>query len=86
MSEKVVLGSNGIKRVLKGFSPVESVAEYIWNGYDANATEVKIWAESNAMGGIHKVTVMDNGCGIDYKTLDKKYIDIYSSCLLWDSN
>ncbi|MCI8448296.1 MAG: hypothetical protein HFH30_07845 [Eubacterium sp.] len=79
MSEKVVLGSNGIKRVLKGFSPVESVAEYIWNGYDANATEVKIWAESNAMGGIHKVTVMDNGCGIDYKTLDKKFKPFYES-------
>lgn len=34
--EKIVLGSNGIKKVLKGFSPVEAVSEYIWNGYDAS--------------------------------------------------
>ena len=29
--EKIILGSNGIKKVLKGFSPEEAVAEYIWN-------------------------------------------------------
>ena len=37
--EKIVLGSNGIKKVLKGFSSVEAVAEYIWNRYDANSIE-----------------------------------------------
>lgn len=67
MSEKVILGSNGIKKVLNSFSPVEAVAEYIWNGYDAGATEVAVYVEANAIEGINKITVKDNGCGIDFK-------------------
>lgn len=50
--EKIVLGSNGIKKVLKGFSPVEAVAEYIWNGYDANATIVNVQIDANSIEGM----------------------------------
>ena len=50
--EKIVLGSNGIKKVLKGFSPVEAVAEYIWNGYDANATVVNVQIDANPIEGM----------------------------------
>ena len=76
---KIVLGSNGIKKVLKDFSPAESVAEYIWNGYDADASEVKVLAEYNAMEKISQISISDNGCGIDFKTLDKKFKPFYES-------
>lgn len=79
MSEKVILGTNGIKKVLNNFSPEESVAEYIWNGYDAGATEVAVYVDANSIEGINKVTVKDDGCGIDFQTLDKKFKPFYES-------
>lgn len=53
--EKIVLGSNGIKKVLKGFLPVEAVAEYIWNGYDANATIVDVKIDANSIEGVNSI-------------------------------
>ncbi len=81
MSEKgkIVLGSNGIKKVLKGFSPVEAVAEYIWNGYDANATIVNVQIDANSIEGINSITISDNGSGIAYETLDQKFKPFYES-------
>lgn len=35
--------------IVKGFSPVEAVAEYIWNGYDANATIVNVQIDANSI-------------------------------------
>lgn len=77
--EKIVLGSNGIKKVLKGFSPVEAVAEYIWNGYDANATIVNVQIDANTIEGINSITISDNGSGIAYETLDQKFKPFYES-------
>lgn len=77
--EKIVLGSNGIKKVLKGFSPVEAVAEYIWNGYDANATNVDVQIDVNSIEGINSITISDNGSGIAYETLDQKFKPFYES-------
>lgn len=77
--EKIVLGSNGIKKVLKGFSPVEAVAEYIWNGYDANATIVDVQIDTNSIEGVNSITISDNGSGIAYETLDQKFKPFYES-------
>lgn len=79
MAEKIILGTNGIKRVLSSFSPEEAVAEYIWNGYDANATKVEIQVEDNGIEGINKIAVIDNGCGINYHTLNQKFKPFYES-------
>ena len=79
MSEKIILGSNGIKRVLRKFSPVEAIAEYIWNGYDADATKIDVQIDANAIEGINKITIIDNGCGIDFRSLDKKFKPFYES-------
>ena len=73
------MGSNGIKKVLKGFSPVEAVAEYIWNGYDANATIVTVQIDANSIEGINSITISDNGSGIAYETLDQKFKPFYES-------
>lgn len=77
--EKIVLGSNGIKKVLKGFSPVEAVSEYIWNGYDANATIVDVKIDANSIEGVNSITISDNGSGIAYESLDQKFKPFYES-------
>jgi len=47
MPDRVIITTEGIKQNLKRlqFTPntfYKSVAEYIWNGFDAKATEVKL--------------------------------------------
>lgn len=77
--EKIVLGSNGIKKVLKIFTPVKAVTEYIWNGYDANASIVNVQIDANSIEGINSIVISDNGSGISYETLDQKFKPFYES-------
>src|SRR5215475_5241742 len=45
-------------------SPRVAIAELIWNGLDADATEVAVEYELNALDGVEVVTVRDNGLGM----------------------
>ncbi|PUV25850.1 MULTISPECIES: ATP-binding protein [Sphingobacterium] len=45
------------------------IAEYIWNGFDAKATEVDIVIDSNELGYINSIGISDNGEGIVFDTL-----------------
>ncbi|OOG19987.1 ATP-binding protein [Sphingobacterium sp. CZ-UAM] len=45
------------------------IAEYIWNGFDAKATEVDIAIDSNELGYINSIIISDNGEGIVFDTL-----------------
>jgi Histidine kinase-, DNA gyrase B-, and HSP90-like ATPase len=45
-------------------SPKVAIAELIWNGLDADATEVSVEYELNAFDGVDAVTVRDNGTGM----------------------
>jgi Histidine kinase-, DNA gyrase B-, and HSP90-like ATPase len=58
--------SNGLKRDLKkkGYKPPSSIAEYIWNGFDAEATRVDVSGVNNELGGIVSFSITDNGDGI----------------------
>lgn len=51
----------------------EAICEYIWNGFEANATEVRISYTLNDMGAINTITVSDNGDGIAYETLSDTF-------------
>lgn len=46
--------------------PVQAVAEFIWNGLDADATKVDVIIEHNEFG-MSKISVYDNGHGIPYE-------------------
>lgn len=46
--------------------PIAAVSELIWNGLDADATEVNVEFPSDQMGGMSKIIVSDNGTGISY--------------------
>jgi len=39
---KVEVNAKGIKNRLKGVKPYRTIAEYIWNGFDAGANTVDI--------------------------------------------
>jgi hypothetical protein len=45
-------------------SPKVAIAELIWNGLDADATEVSVEYELNAFDGVDAVVVRDNGTGM----------------------
>ena len=46
--------------------PIVSLAELIWNGLDADADKVSVRFDENALGGLERIRVADNGSGIAY--------------------
>lgn len=51
----------------------QAVAELIWNGFDAKATEVHIRFETNAIDSISQLVISDNGEGIDFESLQDTF-------------
>src|SRR5690554_3579959 len=74
----------GIKRSLKRFDYHKSVAEYVWNGFDAKATKINIYFGRNAFGAIDEVCVSDNGYGIKRLELESKFTPFFESEKLID--
>ena len=77
--EKTVLTSDGLKNALKNFTVEESVIEYIWNGFDANADTIFINEVKNSMNGTDYIEISDNGSGIARPGLDIKFKPIFQS-------
>lgn len=57
----VQITSKGIKNSLKKYTALKSICEYIWNGFDAKATEINIDTANNEFGFISSIRVSDNG-------------------------
>ncbi|RNL95179.1 ATP-binding protein [Sinomicrobium pectinilyticum] len=51
----------------------KAIAEYIWNGFDANASRIDINFDANEVGFINHLSIVDNGTGIDISTLDDTF-------------
>jgi len=79
MSEKVNITSKGIQKVLKTFNEKQAVAEYIWNGFDAQASTVKIDYSFNELGRLESLEISDNGYGINFDHLKQKFDPFYES-------
>lgn len=47
----------------------KAIAEYIWNGFDAKATEVNLYVQANELGHIKEFSISDNGTGINRSTI-----------------
>lgn len=77
--QKVQITTPGIKKALRKYNYKQSIAEYIWNGFDAQASIVSINVESNDIGTISKFTVIDNGYGIPYEQLEAKFMPFFES-------
>lgn len=51
----------------------KAIAEYIWNGFDAKATQIDIDYTSNEIGHIFNFSITDNGEGIRLDTIDETF-------------
>lgn len=51
----------------------KAIAEYIWNGFDAGATELRLNFEGNELGYLMGFSIADNGSGIDIQTIDETF-------------
>jgi hypothetical protein len=88
MPREVKITSEGITTALRKLKYSEntfpkSIAEYIWNGYDAGASTVEIDYEFNA-AGLRKLIIKDNGHGIHHDELVKKFTPLFESDKLVD--
>lgn len=81
MIEKAVVTPNGIKELLKSYDWPKAISEYIWNGFDANATQVDLSFKANEspLDTIYEIAVSDNGDGISKKDLPRRFRPIYES-------
>ncbi len=73
MAQKIQITSTGVKRFLNRYTPEKAVAEYIWNGFDAGATNVSIEWDANEIGTLSELRIIDNGGGIDHARLNVKF-------------
>lgn len=79
-SESVEITSTGIKKFLKKYRPERAVAEYIWNGFDAKATEIHVqFSIEQTYKGITELSVTDNGDGIVFEDLPIVFKKFYES-------
>ena len=62
--KNIQITSLGIIKALKSHNHLSSIAEYIWNGFDAKATQINIIMQSDDLGRISQLKIIDNGCGI----------------------
>lgn len=79
MKKEAKITSSGIKKVLKNYTPSSSFAEYIWNGFDAKATNIEIEYISNEIGRFEYLKIKDNGTGINLDELTIKFDKFYDS-------
>jgi hypothetical protein len=77
--ESVEITTHGIRRALEKYDVARAIAEYIWNGFDAQATQVDLSFESNPIGGISALSVSDNGYGIAFQHLGFKFKPFFES-------
>jgi len=75
----IQITSPGIRKALRKYSYVQAISEYIWNGFDAKASNVKIIVDSNDVGTISKVSIIDDGYGIDFEKLKLKFEPFFES-------
>lgn len=76
---KVEVKARGIKNRLKTVKPYRAIAEYIWNGIDAGASTVEICYGCNAMENVTQLSIKDDGEGIPFSLVDKKFTPVLSS-------
>lgn len=62
----VKVNHDHLERVARAKRPVLAIAELVWNGLDADATDVHVRIESNPLGGVDEIRVSDNGHGLPH--------------------
>lgn len=69
----VQLTTDGIKKHLDSTTPEQAIAEYIWNGLDAKAKNISVSFIRNDLGAVDEIVIKDDGHGIPFELLDRKF-------------
>lgn len=77
--QTIKITTPGIKKALKKYDYKKAVAEYVWNGFDAQASHVDISIVTNEIGTIRELKITDNGYGIEHKKLAAKFTPFFES-------
>lgn len=77
--DNIQITSLGVKHSLSKFTEIESIIEYVWNGFDAKATKIIIETTFNELGGVKDLIIKDNGQGIDRNKLEDKFKPFFQS-------
>lgn len=76
----IQISSSGIKKSLqKKYTPLKALVEFIWNGFDAQASTVNLIYSKNLSGKIDSISIKDNGYGIPKYDLDNKFKRFFDS-------
>jgi len=65
-SYPVEVQSDFLEKITRA-KPVLAIAEFIWNGLDADASKMDVFVEQNNLGAMSRIIVRDNGTGMEYK-------------------
>ena len=71
--QNVLITTEGIQKNLKRFKPLDAICEYIWNGFDADATRIRVNLHEGQFGFIDMIEIVDNGVGICFDELSSKF-------------
>lgn len=67
----VQVQADHLERLTSGKPPVYAVAELIWNALDADAERVDVFLNTDDLGELSEIKVVDNGHGMPYGEVDK---------------
>lgn len=70
MTKVHVTAKRDFLQSLTSSTPLDGLAEIIWNGFDADANHVQVFFELNDMDGIEVIKVRDYGYGIDREKVE----------------
>jgi hypothetical protein len=65
-SYPVEVQSDFLEKITRA-KPIQALAEFIWNGLDADASTINVTVEENGLGVMSKIIVRDNGTGMKYE-------------------
>ncbi|ETT47941.1 hypothetical protein C162_16765 [Paenibacillus sp. FSL R7-269] len=77
--KKIQITTKGIKKSLKKFTYLQSVSEYIWNGFDAKATTIEMHTTNSELDAVSDIKITDNGYGISLVELERKFTPFFES-------
>jgi Histidine kinase-, DNA gyrase B-, and HSP90-like ATPase len=67
------VGQDHVESLAKLRNPLIAIEELIWNGLDADASEISVQLRTNKLGGLDTITVTDNGTGIPHETTERAF-------------
>lgn len=79
LSGTTQISDEGIKKHFKNIEIWQPIFELVWNGLDAKASNIQVAIDINSLGHTDRITVVDNGEGIDPTALEATFGRFYES-------